>query len=71
MKILYMLLWILLAVSAGASFWIGSFDSAMLVAFTLIALVILLGRVLWSVVARPEDTKLEIFRWDDELDLTR
>jgi len=71
MKTLYILLWILLAVSAGASLWVGSFDSAMLVAFALIALVLLLGGVLWSVIASPQETKLEIFKWDDELNLRK
>jgi len=67
MKTFYILAWVLVALSAVVSLWAGYFNSATQVAFSVMVLALVYALALWSVITNPQDTKHEIFRWNDEL----
>lgn len=66
MKQLYFLAWFLVVFAALVSFLTGNFGAVTLVAFSLIALGLVYGLALWSVITNTRDINLKIFSANDE-----
>jgi hypothetical protein len=59
MKKFYISAWFLLVASAFISLFNGSFNSAALFVFSLVALVLVLAAAMWSVIVQTRDFKTE------------
>lgn len=66
LKTSYILVWILVALSAVVSLLGGYFNSVTQVAFSVTVLALVYALALWSVFTNTQDIKLETFSRNDE-----